>query len=178
MNREQWKDIEQRLTFPGAMVTLECDTYTVQLLVMRRKMRMEIWVYVNGEVKREYLLNDCDIRRRFMRPEVKKPRITDKQLRAHGKRVCARFVKDNTFTIYDAAWPSLTPLRRHFAKHNSRIERVDDDARSFNLAHQEVAEDGQSASIVVTNIHRSTNNPAAPDDTNAAPSGSAETDHA
>lgn len=178
MNREQWKDIEQHLSFPGAMVTLECDTYTVQLVVMRRKMRMEIWVYVNGEVKRDYLLNDCDIRRRFMRPEVKKPRITDKQVRAHGKRVCARFVKENTFTTYDCAWPSITPLRRHFTKHNSRIERMDADARSFTIANPELAEDGNSASLVVTHLHRAKSDAGALGDTNVGPSAAAETDHA
>lgn len=122
MNREQWADIEARLVYPGARVKLQCDTDVVDLIVHREKMRMSIFVFINGELDPKVGREDCDHRRRFWRPVVRKPRpFKASEIRAFGKRWCADEIKRNTFTWYSPEWPSLTQLRRHFEKNNTSV---------------------------------------------------------
>lgn len=125
MKRDEWQALEQRLTWPGAQARLVCDGYEVTLEVQRVKLRMVIAVFVGGWMRGEWMLKDCEERRRFMRPLVIRPKpFTKAQIRLLGKKWCEEQIAKRTGTYYIPYWPSVTALRRHFQKHNTSIERV------------------------------------------------------
>lgn len=122
MNREDWQKVEQKLTYPHALVALQCDGYRVDLFVYRNKMRMHILVFVDGSMSTQHVAEDSDIRRRFMRPVVRKPRaFTKKEQRSFGKRWCDKYIKDHTRMSYSHDWPNVATIRRHFSKTNASI---------------------------------------------------------
>ena len=65
MTKEEWESVEHKLLYPGEGVHLKVDGYDVTLRVLIDKMKMVIAVYVDGRIKAEWLVKDCDIRRRF-----------------------------------------------------------------------------------------------------------------
>jgi hypothetical protein len=122
MTREEWKAIEAKLVYQGARVKLQCDSYVVDLVVHRQKMRLSVFVFVDGQIDPKWLREDCDERRRFMRPVVHKPKaFSAKDIRDFGKRACADAIKRGTFTWYSPEWPSVMPLSRHLDKHNTSV---------------------------------------------------------
>lgn len=123
MTRDECRMVEQRLVFPGAQVELQCDAYRATLHVVRDKMRMMVMVYVDGVWKGEWLLHDCQERRRFMRPVVHRPKpFTPKQVKLLGKKWCDEQRKKQTGIYYMPSWPSTRALLRHLHKHNSSVE--------------------------------------------------------
>jgi hypothetical protein len=123
MKREDWQVIEKRLVYPGASAKLTVDGYAVDLQVELDKMRMIITVYVNGSWKGIWLTTDCEERRRFMRPVIRRRKpFTPQQIRLLGKKWCEEQRKP--FTYYLPYWPTVGAIRRHFEKHNSSIELV------------------------------------------------------
>lgn len=122
MNREQRQEVERRLCYPGASVKLACDGYEVVLEVLRDKMKLVIVVFVDGSWKGEWLLHDCEQRRRFMRPVTRrfgKP-YTPAQIRLLGKKWCDERRKPRTY--YLPYWASVKPLLNHLEKHNTSVE--------------------------------------------------------
>lgn len=111
-------------------VELRCDGYEVALVLTRiSQFKNVIKVYVNGVIKGEWLINDCEERRRFFRP-VKRSVFTQKQ-KAAMKKVSKRLRQkvglpdpDASFTHYAPYWTSFRALKRHLIKHNSDIELI------------------------------------------------------
>lgn len=146
MTRDDWKDIEKQLVFPGARVTLQRDQFRVDLVVVRLKMRMFIVPYVDGHMRGTHITTECEERRRFMRPVVRKPKFTAKEEKAYGKRWCATYVKNHTRTFYTFDWTSVAAIRRHFTKHNVSVERIADASVEPGRLHFDP--ETQTASIV------------------------------
>lgn len=124
MTPEDRQHVEKRLVYPGAQVQLQCDQYAVTLQVERDKLRMVVTVFVDGSWKGIWLSNDCEERRRFMRPITKvfgKP-YTPAQIRLLGKKWCAEQRKPRTY--YVPYWASVKSLLRHFEKNNRSVELV------------------------------------------------------
>lgn len=111
-------------------VELRCDGYEVALVLVRiSQFKNVIKVYVNGVIKGEWLVNDCEERRRFFRP-VKRSVFTQKQ-KAAMKKVSKRLRQkaglpdpDASFTYCVPYWTSFRALKRHLIKHNSNIELI------------------------------------------------------
>ena len=66
MTDEQWKEIEKKLVPPFGRVELEIDGYKVAIVAqLVEKMKFSFVVYVNGFIRTEWSIKDCEIRRRF-----------------------------------------------------------------------------------------------------------------
>lgn len=129
MTRDECMAVERRLVYPGARVELRCDAYSVLLEVQRERMRMFVVVYVDGFLKGEWLLKDCEERRRFMRPVTIRPKpYTPRQVRLLGKKWCDESRAKYTGTYYAWDWKSVRSLLRHLHKHNSSVELVQSEA--------------------------------------------------
>jgi hypothetical protein len=125
MTRDECLKVERRLVFPGASVKLQCDEYCVALEVQRDKMRMVVMVYVDGRFKGKWITEDCEERRRFLRPVTHRPKpYTPKQERLLGKKWCDAQREKHTHTYYLPIWASTRALLRHLHKHNSSVELV------------------------------------------------------
>ena len=66
MTDEQWKEVEKKLVPPFGRGELEIDGYKVTITAqLVEKMKFSFVVYVNGFIRAEWSMNDCEIRRRF-----------------------------------------------------------------------------------------------------------------
>lgn len=66
MTKEEWKQAEEKLNSAFSRVDLLVDGYAVTI---RKepcdKMRLGLTVYVDGTIKGEWVVQDCEIRRKF-----------------------------------------------------------------------------------------------------------------
>lgn len=130
MTKEDWESIERKLCYLGAGVHLKIDGYAVTLRVLREKMKMVIAVYVNEYIKGEWLVNDCDIRRRFYQCS-KHSLLTaaDKKKLAKERKSVQKAVRERmTYYSYLPYWNSLRSLKCHFIKNNESIELCEEDS--------------------------------------------------
>jgi hypothetical protein len=121
---EQWKCAEERLIGSFGHVQLQCDAYTLTLecrLVKPR--RYSIYIFIDGWFRGEWLLKDCEERRRFLRP-VTRPLHSRKFIGAMKKIYGKKKLPDDchrTVTYHHPDWPSFGPLRRHLLNHNKSV---------------------------------------------------------
>lgn len=130
---QDWKDIEQELTHFYSQVKLVCDGYPITICLERiSQMQNRLRVYVNGVIMGKWFLEDCEERRRFMRPRTKQFR-SKKEL-AKMRRIDKKWAKEweqrNTYTYYEDGWTSFRSLKSHLTKQNKVIELVVADERS------------------------------------------------
>ena len=129
MTPEEWKYVEDRLVPPFGEIKLLCDDYEVTLQVQRiEKMKYGIIVYINGKLNWGWLREDCEERRRFMRP-ISRPLFTPSQQKA--EKQLAKLLKrpsrhDVKHVYWVPDWSSVTAMRRHFCRNNQVIELVRD----------------------------------------------------
>lgn len=126
---EQWKAIGEKLSGAYGTVDLEIDGFKVTLQVKQiAVLQYGIWVFVNGWYHGKWQLQDCEERRRFMRP-VSKQRHTRKFVAAM-KKIYGRKNPDPEWTkkstYYLPWWLSFAPLRRHLVANNHSIAIVED----------------------------------------------------
>ena len=65
MTQAQWNIVEDKLRTLGSGVHLEIDGYHVSFYVVQYKMKLVIATYVDGYIKGEWIINDCEIRQKF-----------------------------------------------------------------------------------------------------------------
>lgn len=124
MTKEEWESVERKLCYPGDGVHLKIDGYNVTLRVMIYKMKMVIAIYVNGYIKCEWLIKDCDIRRRFYQ-RSKHSLLTaaeKKKLARKSKSVQKEVQEWATYYSFSPYWTSFRSLKRHLIKNNTSIE--------------------------------------------------------
>lgn len=130
MNADEWKEVEQRLKRLYWPVELDCDGYRVTLVLERlNDMKNCIGVYIDGVIKVKWAMEDCEERRRFLRP-VKKYLFTKKQ-REVMKKVSKKLRQkagwpdpDKSFIGYSLYWTSFKSLKVHLIKNNNEIKLV------------------------------------------------------
>lgn len=121
---EQWQTAHVALCGLFGTVTLYCDGY--RLTIEKRQLNERslcLLPYVNGEWKGEWLVNDCEERRRFMRP-ITRPRHSAKTAKLFRQidRITGNKRKyDETITYWFWEWLSFDALKRHLIKHNQSI---------------------------------------------------------
>jgi len=128
MSTQEWKQIEECLKSFYSPVKIKCDGYYVTLCLRRLdQFKNGILIYVNGEIKGKWLLEDCEERRRFFRP-VKKSLYSRKQ-KASLKKISKRLRQkaglsdpEINYTCYYPYWKSFRALKTHIIKNNSDIE--------------------------------------------------------
>lgn len=127
---EQWKRVGDALRFAHASAEMECDGFKLGLQVQHvDALKLGISVFVNGWCRGQWILNDCEERRRFLQPTVsrlyshaQKARIVERI----GKKRAADWYPnlDKTYTSYSTTWTAFSRLKRHLLKHNASIRLV------------------------------------------------------
>lgn len=85
MKKEDWEKAKSRLRAPLGQVDLLCDGYSVTLVNECISMfRNGIAVYVNGEIRGSWFVQDCEERRRFI-PQKETSLMSRKQIAAYNK---------------------------------------------------------------------------------------------
>jgi hypothetical protein len=123
MTKVEWEQIEKSLQSPWGQVELICDGYKLTLQVHRDKMRLVIMTYINGHFKGIWMSEDCEERRRFLRPKVSKV-YKDSFFKGFTKKE-QKYLKakyDESITTYLPYWGSFRPLKAHLIKNNTSIE--------------------------------------------------------
>lgn len=127
MTPAEWKQAEGALQGSFGSVKLLVDGYELTLVVQPLKaLRYVIGVYVNGWMKGEWMLHDCEERRRFLRPlhfSAYTPAMK-KSFAKMGKRTLKAANIDLTrkLTQYLPHWSSFGSLKRHLVANNKSIE--------------------------------------------------------
>ncbi|WP_136414791.1 hypothetical protein [Herbaspirillum sp. ST 5-3] len=129
ITKEQWTKVEAELSRIYGYVKMKCDGYELTLEVSPvAALQCGIVVYVNGQFKGKWLIEDCEERRRFLRP-VERFLWGTKQragfLKIYGgKRAPKKEVEriNEKITAYYSHWTSVTALRRHLKKNNHDIQ--------------------------------------------------------
>jgi len=128
MTAEDWKKVENVLCSPYGRAVLAVDGYVLTLEVRATKpLRFVIVFYVDGWMKGEWALKDCEERRRFFCPKqssIHSPRSKAKLKKGFSKRAVAKYFPDldKKFTWHSPAWSSFAPLKRHLVANNKNIE--------------------------------------------------------
>lgn len=129
MTPEEWKEVEEKLNSLFSTVKLKVDGYELTIVLRRiTQFKNAIVVYVNGQVKGEWLIKECEESRRFFR-EVRKSVYTTKQKKAYAKlskklRAEMGIDIDKTYSYYLADWTSFKALKKKLIEQNNSIELV------------------------------------------------------
>jgi hypothetical protein len=131
VTNEEWKEIEKRLQSFYDIVKLKIDGYEISILLKRtNQFKNELAVYVNGLIKGEWLIKECEESRRFYK-KVTKSLMTQKQKKAlqklpkkEQKRLTSMLKLDRTYSYYLAGWTSFNSLKKHLIKENKSIELI------------------------------------------------------
>ncbi len=127
LTAEEWKDVEERLKSFYNIVKLRCDGYEISITLTRiSQFKNAIVVYVNGQIKGEWLLKECEERRRFLRPITKSclsPK-DKKRLKKFGKKFVREMEEKSRHTYYDPYWTSFRTLKKQLIEQNKSIELI------------------------------------------------------
>lgn len=129
MTKEEWARIENKLSSPFGYVKLKIDGYNVVVEVRQYKpLHNVLAVFIDGEFKMKWCLEDCEERRRFCFKH--KSSLLTAQQRKKLKRECkaVREEVERKLTVYTyyPFWNSFRSLKAHFIKNNTSIELVED----------------------------------------------------
>jgi|GEM_PF-5740185 len=126
LTKEQWTDIEDRLSgFFGAVI-LMCDGHKVSAYVQRRKGRIGIAVYVDGYMRTEWCKGQAEEACLFLRPKkvflhsasVRAEYAKKAKSRALSKELQAFFAENATqhFVFWEPWWPNAKDFCRNLRK--------------------------------------------------------------
>lgn len=128
MTVEDWKEVETRLSIPYSSVKLKIDGYDVTIgHAMEKPLKHCLVIYIDGIFKTKWVLEDCEIRRRFCSKHTKSL-LTAKEKKAlmrQRKALREQIMKDMTFEWYSPYWSSFRSLKSHLIKNNKSIELVE-----------------------------------------------------
>lgn len=129
ITKEQWQQIEQNLSHAHGAVKLKCDGYEVGLYVIPvDTLQYGVQVYVNGAFQSKWMSEDCEERRRFLRPIERflwSARERAVMLTAVGGKRAPKYSVERInrkITFYSSYWTSVKSLRRHIQKNNKELE--------------------------------------------------------
>lgn len=129
MTVEEWKKVETELSSPFGYVKLKIDGYNVTIETLPDKpLHYALAVYVDGEFKLKWCLEDCEERRRFCFKH-KKSLLTaqdKKQLKRESKAVREEVEKRMTIYTYYPIFNSVRTLKSHLIKNNTSIELAEE----------------------------------------------------
>lgn len=131
MDRKDWEKAKERLSLPLGSVKLIADGYTVTLqrVPVKDMFHNAIQVFVNGEFKGKWLLEDCEARRRFISQKAV-PLMSRKEIAAYNKApqsVQRKFkeMREARIIQYSSHWTSWNALVKHFEANNQSIQLID-----------------------------------------------------
>lgn len=128
MTAEEWKNCEKRLSGYSGTVYLKADEYNLTLAVVPiKKLKQAIMIYIDEKFKMEWLIADCEIRRRFCNEHKKcfYSQAEMKKIKRMGKETCEKLLEKAYYYWYEPYWHSFRSLKSHLIKNNNSIELVD-----------------------------------------------------
>lgn len=124
MTKEQWQAVEQRiLGYPYMIAKIRADGHVLSLSMQRDKMRIVIAVYVDGKINPRWIMDECEIRRKFFQ-QRKRSLLTQKdraRLKREKKSIREEITAQATYYSYSPYWTSFTALRRHLEQNCETI---------------------------------------------------------
>ena len=127
MTKEDWVYVEETLKSPYKIVKLNCDGYILSLRLRRVDVyKLAICVRVNGELSVDWIVHDCEERRRCFR------KTQGSILSASGMKIFRKLSKKKQeewrgsyfYDIYLPYWTSFRSLKKHLIENNKSIELV------------------------------------------------------
>lgn len=97
------------------------------VVALTEKMKFGFTVYVDGFIKGEWSINDCDIRRRFYF-ESKKSLLKQSEkakLKKLRKADRERIEQRASYSVFLPYWGSFSRLKAHLIKNNRSIELIE-----------------------------------------------------
>ena len=129
MTAEEWKRVEETLSTPyGGIVRLKIDGYNVAIShALIEPLKYGLAIYIDDVFKGKWIMEDCDIRRRFLQKHTKSllKAKEKKALMRQRKAFREQIMKDMTFEWYSPYWSSFRCLKSHLIKNNKSIELVE-----------------------------------------------------
>ena len=129
LTNEEWKDIENKLSYTGACVNLKVDGYQISIMVVRRKsFHNVLQIFVENHFKLKWLMEDCEIRRKFCQPH-KRNLLSADEKRKLRKEIKSKKRQDDIlnnccYTYYDSCWSSFRTMKAHFIKNCNSIKLI------------------------------------------------------
>lgn len=129
MTVEEWKKVETELSSPFGYVKLKIDGYNVTIETLPdRPLHYVLVVYIDGEFKMKWCIEDCEERRRFCF-KSKKSLLTaqnKKKLKRECKAVREEVERRMTIYTYYPIFNSFRTLKSHLIKNNVSIELAEE----------------------------------------------------
>ena len=130
MTVEEWKKVETELSSPFGYVKLKIDGYNVTIETLPdRPLHYVLVVYIDGEFKMKWCIEDCEERRRFCFKR-KKSLLTaqdKKKLKRERKAVREEVERQMTIYTYYPIFNSFRTLKSHLMKNNTSIELAEEE---------------------------------------------------
>ena len=127
MTKEDWKEAERRLSYPFGRAEFLIDGYKVTVVVVEDKpLKYTLAVYVDGKIKYEWALKDCEIRRKFYF-ESKRSLLSAterKKLNREKKAVRDAVLAQSKYIVYLPYFSSFRSLKSKLLNNNDAIELV------------------------------------------------------
>ena len=131
MTAEEWKDVEISLTSPFGRAKFKIDGYTVDVVVEKespKSLKYVLAVFVDGAIKGKWLVNDCDIRRKFYykctKSNLSANYKNSYKFKSLSKKVREEIIRTSTYEYYSPYFKSFRTLKNHFIKNNTSIELI------------------------------------------------------
>ncbi len=135
ISKEEWQEIKEILSHPYGRAVINADTYRITLSFQRiTHNSLAIVVFINGELKNEWVTNDCEERtrfysihrsRKFRGAQQFERRLKDQpkteQRRAMRLLKAKGIVLDAYVTYYLPWWTNFNALRAHLLAHNKEL---------------------------------------------------------
>lgn len=130
LTKEQWAELEKRLSSPFGRAILMIDGYKITLVTELSRMKLYIAIYINDYIRVEWANKDCEERRRFLMPKkmyLYKPKERD-WYKKQPKRVLKKYNIDPDACITFGLnwWNSFKPMKRHLEANNDSIVLVEE----------------------------------------------------
>lgn len=133
MDKKDWEKAKERLMLPFGSVKLIADGYavTLQKVPVKDMFHNAIAVFINGEFKGKWLLEDCEERRRFIAqkaiPVMSRKAIAEYNKAPKAVRRKLKDLRDAKTIEYCSHWTNWNALVKHFEAHNQDIQMVKGD---------------------------------------------------
>lgn len=128
LTKDDVEKIKAELGLPWGRVALRCDGFRVTVAVTEvGALKYVLRVFVNGWLHASQVLDDCEERRRFMRPSLVRlypPAKRQALVKQVGIRLAKKMGADATLTVYSHHWNSARVMLRHFLANNENVELV------------------------------------------------------
>lgn len=136
ISKEQWAEIESKLSGVLGRVELLCDGYKITAVIEKNKMKLVVSVYVDGFIKGDWIFNegDSEIPRKFhqekkrfvMSAHYRAWAIKQSKSKIWSKEERAKYAAEvnQTRSHYWPHWPNAKAFCRHIRKTCTSIEIV------------------------------------------------------